>query len=132
MSWQAYIDEQLMVPLRGGGALTAAAILGEDGGVWAASPAFPEVSDAEVAAVMRGFADVGSLAAAGLRLGGVKYMVVAGEPGEVIRGKKGAGGAVVKKTATALVVGLYDEGAAPGDVNVAVEGLGDYLKEQGI
>lgn len=27
----------------------------------------------------------------GIRIGGEKYMMVAGEPGEVLRGKKGAG-----------------------------------------
>ena len=33
----------------------------------------------------------GTLAQNGLKVGGVKYMVIAGEPGAVHRGKKGAG-----------------------------------------
>ena len=36
-------------------------------------------------------ASAGTLAQNGLKVGGVKYMVIAGEPGAVHRGKKGAG-----------------------------------------
>ncbi len=36
-------------------------------------------------------------------------------------------GIVVKKTNTAMVIGLFDEGVQPGDCNVVVENLGDYL-----
>jgi profilin len=121
-----------MVELPGGGQLTHAAILGHDGGVWASSPNFPEISDAEVTALVNGFNDPTQLATNGIKLAGEKYMMVAGEPGEVIRGKKGLGGVTVKKTVTALVVGVYGEGVAPGDCNVVVENLGDYLKDQGI
>lgn len=37
---------------------------------------------------MKDFDEPGSLAPTGLHLGGIKYMVIAGEPGAVIRGKK--------------------------------------------
>lgn len=132
MSWQAYIDQHLMNALPGGGQLAHAAILGHDGGVWASSTTFPSVSDDEIAAVMSGFTDSSKLATSGLYVGGEKYMVVAGEPGEVIRGKKGPNGVTIKKTNTALVVGVYGEGVTPGECNVVVENLGDYLKDQGI
>ncbi|KAK2079332.1 glutamate-5-semialdehyde dehydrogenase [Prototheca wickerhamii] len=132
MSWQAYIDDHLLATLPGGGQLTHAAILGQDGGLWASSPDFPEVSEDEVTAIMKGFDDAAALAATGLRIGGEKYMVVAGEPGEAIRGKKGPGGVTIKKTATALVFGIYDEGVTGSECNVVVENLGDYLKDQGI
>ena len=59
-------------------------------------------------------------------------MVIAGDPGAVIRGKKGPSGIVIKKTNTAMVVGAFDEGPQPGDCNVVVENLGDYLVSQGI
>ena len=36
-------------------------------------------------------------------------MVIQGEPGAVIRGKKGSGGVTLKKTGQALVIGIYDE-----------------------
>jgi profilin len=42
----------------------------------------------EIAAIMKDFDEPGSLAPTGLHLGGIKYMVIQGEPGAVIRGKK--------------------------------------------
>lgn len=42
----------------------------------------------EFAAIMKDFEEPGSLAPTGLHLGGTKYMVIQGEPGAVIRGKK--------------------------------------------
>lgn len=130
--FQAYIDDHLLAELPGGGHLAHAAIIGLDGGVWAQSAAFPAVTDAEIAAITGSFDDNSALAQSGLRMAGEKYMVIAGEPGEVVRGKKGSGGITVKKTATAMVVGIYEEGVTAGECNVVVENLGDYLKEQGI
>lgn len=40
---------------------------------------------------MKDFDEPGSLAPTGLHLGGTKYMVIQGEPGAVIRGKKVCG-----------------------------------------
>ncbi|KAL6770886.1 PRO1 [Auxenochlorella protothecoides x Auxenochlorella symbiontica] len=132
MSWQAYIDDHLLAELPGGGVLAHAAILGHDGGVWASSPDFPDITEAEVDAIVAGFDDSSALAVNGLHIGGEKYMVVAGEPGEAIRGKKGSGGVTIKKTTTALVFGIYGEGVTGSECNVVVENLGDYLKDQGI
>ena len=42
----------------------------------------------EITAVMNDFSEPGTLAPTGLYLGGTKYMVIQGEPGAVIRGKK--------------------------------------------
>lgn len=42
----------------------------------------------EINAIMNDFSEPGSLAPTGLYLGGTKYMVIQGEPGAVIRGKK--------------------------------------------
>ena len=44
----------------------------------------------------------------------------------------GQGGLTVKKTNSALVVGIYGEGCQPADCNITVERLGDYLIDQGI
>ncbi|KAJ7294404.1 hypothetical protein O6H91_Y259000 [Diphasiastrum complanatum] len=43
MSWQSYVDEHLMMDLGRGQHLSAAAILGQDGSVWAQSASFPAV-----------------------------------------------------------------------------------------
>jgi len=42
MSWQTYVDDHLMCDVAGN-RLTAAAILGQDGSVWAQSNNFPQV-----------------------------------------------------------------------------------------
>ncbi|VFQ84690.1 unnamed protein product [Cuscuta campestris] len=80
---------------------------------------------------MQDFEKPGTLAPTGLHLGGEKYMVIQGEPGAVIRGKKGPGGITIKKTGQALLVGIYNEPMTPGQCNVVVEKLGDYLIDQG-
>ncbi|CAK9869971.1 unnamed protein product [Sphagnum jensenii] len=132
MSWQSYVDDHLMCHVSGGNTLTAAAIVGQDGLVWAQSGGFPEVTQTEIANIVEGFEDNSTLPQHGLFLGGTKYMVIQGDPGAVIRGKKGQGGVTVKKTNSALVIGIYNEPITPGECNIVVERLGDYLVEQGI
>ncbi|KAL6215540.1 hypothetical protein ACLB2K_014969 [Fragaria x ananassa] len=104
MSWQQYVDEHLMCDIDGN-ALTAAAILGQDGSIWSQSSNFPQFKPEEIAAIMKDFDQPGTLAPTGLFLGGTKYMVIQGEAGAVIRGKKGSGGVTVKKTNQALIIG---------------------------
>ncbi|DBA71234.1 TPA: Glutamate 5-kinase [Trebouxia sp. C0005] len=117
MSWQTYVDDHLLVPLPNGGQLSHAAIVGQDGGVWAQDAA----------------GGYGGLGQSGVKLGGTKYMLIAGEPGSVVRGKKGQeDGVTVKKTMTALVIGIYSKGVQPADCNVIVENMGDYLAGQNI
>ncbi|XP_078439082.1 profilin-2-like [Wolffia australiana] len=130
MSWQTYVDDHLLCEVDGQ-TLTAAAIVGHDGSVWAQSATFPAINPEEVAGIMTDFAQPGHLAPTGLFLGGTKYMVIQGEPGAVIRGKKGSGGVCVKKTVMALIIGIYQEPMAPGQCNMVVERLGDYLIDQG-
>ena len=92
MSWQPYIDDHLLADLPHGGRLEHAAITGHSGDVWAQSPSFPELSLEEAAAILEGFDDQAKLAQQGLYVGGVKYIVIAGEEGAVIRGQKGRDG----------------------------------------
>lgn len=130
MSWQNYVDDHLMVELSGGRSLSSGAIIGLDGGVWAKSADFPEVSPEEMDALTTGFSDPSTLEEKGIVLNGVKYFTIQGERGTVIRGKKGEAGLTIKKTNKAMVVGIYGSGVAPGECNVAVENLADYLIEQ--
>jgi len=82
---------------------------------------------------MNGFASLekdghtGELGGVGIKLGDAKFQVVPGDE-TVIRGKSKGGGACIKRTNTALVVGIYEEPVVAGDCNVIVENLGDYLK----
>eukprot|EP00250_Pteridium_aquilinum_P002680 c12905_g1_i1 orf=261-662(+) len=132
MSWDTYVDEHLMCGLQSGHTLTSAAIIGLEGGIWASSDKFPEIKPQEITDIVNAFSDNNStLAQRGLFIGGTKYLVVQGEAGVVIRGKKGAGGVTIKKTNLALVVGIYDEPVTGGECNTIVEKLGDYLLDQG-
>ncbi|EIE23052.1 Profilin/allergen [Coccomyxa subellipsoidea C-169] len=131
MSWQEYVDDHLMCELPNGGTLKSAAIVGLDGGVWAQSADFPALGDDEVAKIVKGFTDPSVLATGGLYLGGVKYLSISPDPA-VIRGKKGQDGVTVKKTVSALVIGIYGEGVQPADGNIVVENLADYLTNTGI
>jgi len=38
----------------------------------------------------------------------------------------------IKKTVSGLVIGMYGESVTPGECNLVVENLADYLKDQGI
>ncbi|KAH9618966.1 hypothetical protein KSS87_020302 [Heliosperma pusillum] len=130
MSWQGYVDDHLMCDVEGH-TLTSAAIYGLDGSLWAKSEKFPELKSEEITAVLEDFITPGHLAPTGLHLGGSKYMVIQGEPGAVIRGKKGPGGACIKKTGQCVLFGIYDEPMNPGQCNLVVERLGDYLIDNG-
>ncbi|KAL0397025.1 UNVERIFIED_CONTAM: Profilin [Sesamum calycinum] len=159
MSWQSYIDDHLMCDVEGVH-LHAAAILGLDGSVWAQSAAFPQFKPEEIANIVKDFDEPGFLAPNGLFLAGAKYMVIQGEPGAVVRGKKAmdhwyslvsyildkyrvftrfltnsgewSGGITIKKTGQALIFGIYEEPMTPGQCNMVVEKMGDYLIDQGM
>lgn len=45
---------------------------------------------------------------------------------------QGPGGITIKKTGQALVFGVYEEPVTPGQCNMVVERLGDYLIDQGL
>ncbi|XP_051113757.1 profilin-3 [Andrographis paniculata] len=133
MSWQTYVDDHLMCDIDGTGHhLSAAAILGHDGVVWAQSATFPKFKPEEINAILTDFEEPGHLAPTGLFLGGDKFMVIQGEPGVVIRGKKGSGGITIKKTGQSLIFGVYEEPVTPGQCNIVVERLADYLIDQGM
>ncbi|KAK4283895.1 hypothetical protein QN277_000797 [Acacia crassicarpa] len=153
MSWQTYLDEHLMYQVEGKH-LNSAAIVGQDGSVWAQSATFPQLKPEEITAIMNDFAEPGSLAPNGLYLGGTKYMVIEGEPGLLIRGMKvydnfcgfhyrhllslflhcslGAGGVTIKKTTQALVIGIYEEPMAPGHCDKIVKRVGADLIDHGL
>lgn len=125
------------IVITGGGTLSGAAIVGQDGGIWAQTPDFPAITPEQVAAIMEGLEDPAKLGATGIRIGGpgeaeTKYFLIPSEAGSVLRGRFKNDGVVIKKTTSALVVGMFSEGVPAGDANVRVEDLGDYLISQGI
>lgn len=124
MSWQAYVDTNLL----GTGKIAHAAILGQKGGVWAASSDF-KISPPEQDAILKAFTNAthaDKLRAEGIRLAGVKYFTLSVE-GRTIQGKKGADGTVIVKTDQAILVAVYKGPMQAPEVTPVVESLADYL-----
>ncbi|KAL0426957.1 UNVERIFIED_CONTAM: Profilin-3 [Sesamum latifolium] len=136
MSWQTYVDEHLMCDIDGqaGLRLSASAILGHDGVVWAQSSSFPQFKPYEINGILTDFNEPGHLAPTGLFLGGTKYGDSRRAWGSHSWQKAmiGSGGITIKKTGQALVFGLYEEPVTPGQCNMVVERLADYLIDQGL
>ena len=65
MSWQSYVDDQLLATK----AVTKAAIAGHDGTIWATSEGFA-VSTEEVKVILANFAENEKLAQNGITIGG--------------------------------------------------------------
>lgn len=129
MTWDEYIEENLLHEIKEGTGRTLAfaAIIGLDGGVWAQSSEFPDATTEQLETLIAAFDDESILQEKGIHLGEQRYIVIKGEPGSVIRGKKGSAGFTAKKTNTAFVIGGYAEGTQPGECNVIVEKVADDL-----
>ena len=134
MFWDTYLQD-LMEELPHGGTLNAAGILSQqDGTLWAQSPTFPVVQPEQVAALLHAFnsyehqGHVGDLGSTGMAIGNEKFQLVRCDS-SVLRGKGRDGGCTVKRTLTALVVGMYKQppGPAGQDCNMVVEKLGERL-----
>lgn len=121
MSWQDYVDKQLMASR----CVTKAAIAGHDGNVWAKSEAF-EISKDEVAKIVAGFDNESLLTSGGLTIAGTRYIYLSGTD-RIIRAKLGKVGVHCMKTQQAVVISLYEEPIQPQQAASVVEKLGDYL-----
>merc|ERR1712122_299885 len=103
MSWQSYVDEQLIAS----GMVTAAAIAGHDVNNWGPN-----------------------LAMGGVNVNGFKFMFLSSNE-KVVRGKKGSSGVHIYKTSQAVIIARYDEPIVAEQCAVTTEKLGDYLVSVG-
>ncbi|CAF2069865.1 hypothetical protein Bca4012_087428 [Brassica carinata] len=93
----------------------------------------------EISGINSVFAEPGMLAPTGLFISGIKYMIIQGELNVVIRGKKcyfllyivGSWWCYNKEDHPSLGL-FYDEPMTPGQYNMVVERLDDYLTESGL
>ena len=125
MSWQAYVDSNLV----GSGKVSRAAILGQQGGVWAASPGY-NLSAAEQKAVIDAVCPEVTHPANGITLAGRKFITVRTDV-RSIYGRKQQDGLAVVKTKQGILVAEYDAPIQAGESTVVVEGLADYLVSVG-
>ncbi|XP_026756876.1 profilin [Galleria mellonella] len=121
MSWQDYVDKQLMASR----CVTKAAIAGHDGNVWAKSEGF-EISKDEVGKIVAGFENESLLTSGGVTIAGTRYIYLSGTE-RIIRAKLGKVGVHCMKTQQAVVISLYEEPIQPQQAASVVEKLGDYL-----
>jgi len=123
MSWQDILD----VGLLRSGKITQAAIVGQDGEVWAES-AGCNITEAERGAIMQGFE---TYPAREIFVGGRRYSTTMGCLDVLLAKRKDGGGCVVKKTGQSVIIAEY---ISTADVMAAlslVERLADYLIPQG-
>ncbi|KAJ7220680.1 profilin [Mycena pura] len=126
MSWQAYVDTNLV----GDESIARAAILGQQGGVWAISEEY-ELSLPEQNAIIGAFDKLEDVQANGLTLNGRKFFTTTtDEERRSIYLRKGTSGCVIFKTEQAILVAEYEAPAQAPDAVKVVEGLADYLIEQ--
>ncbi|KAG7154319.1 profilin-like [Homarus americanus] len=121
MSWQNYVDQQLM----GSGLVAKAVIAGHDGTLWAKSNNI-EPTREELVKLSTSFSDQSNLAMTGVHIGGEKFFYLSGTD-KVIRCKKGKAGMHSMKTLQAVLVAVFEEPIQHPQVASIVESLGDYL-----
>lgn len=125
MSWQEYIDKQLMAS----GVVKHAVIAGHDGNIWAKDDQFNPTED-DLSKVFKGFSDKAFLQTSGLTIAGDRYIYLSGDE-KIIRAKRGKIGVHCMKTKQAIVVALYEDPIQPQQCATVVEKLGDYLESCG-
>ncbi|KAG8994491.1 profilin, required for normal timing of actin polymerization in response to thermal stress [Tulasnella sp. JGI-2019a] len=121
MSWQEYVDTNLV----GSGKVTRAAILGQQGGVWATSSGF-SITPTEQTAILNIFKNPENAQASGVRIAGTKYFALQ-VTDKFLYGKQGANGCVIRKTTQAVIVAVYDSPIQAPECNTVVEKLADYF-----
>merc|ERR1712215_58838 len=121
MSWQSYVDDQLIST----NMIKNAVIAGHDGNIWASSTGF-NVTAAELKVILDRYTNTDLMAMNGLMVGGTKYMFLSAND-RVIRGKKGQAGVHCIKTVQALIVCVYEEPVVPEQAATVTEKLGEYL-----
>jgi len=121
MSWQNYVDDQLM----SSGLVEKAVIAGHDGTIWAKSDNITPSQD-ELAKLASCFADQMPLTMSGVLIGGEKYVYLSGTD-KVIRCKRGKSGIHCMRTNQAVLIAVFTEPVQHQQVATVVENLGDYL-----
>ncbi|KAI6134615.1 profilin [Pisolithus croceorrhizus] len=130
MSWQTYVDNNLV----GTGKVSKAAIIGQAGGVWAASPGY-NLSPAEQKAIVNAFKNLPEAQAHGVRLAGRKFFVLNAAGDQILGKDKASGylprradGCTIVKTKQAILVTEYAAPIQHPESVPVVVALADYLK----
>lgn len=138
MSWDAYVTNNLMCPTDSdGNTLHSAALLGLDGGVWAKSPQYPNMTTEEVLKLGQAFSwntQSQTPFPSSIMIGGEKWLTARIDDDEGIVIARGSGdksscGFIAAKSVRAVVIGIYQEPITKGPIcRKIVTALQDYLK----
>lgn len=121
MTWDAYVDS---LKQRG---MAHGAICGIQGDWFVASEG-SGITLEQLKVILNNYGK-DSMYATGVKLGGTKYMYLSSQDFSPypLRVKKGAGGAHIVKSATTMMVGVYDETKKAEEAAVAVESVVESL-----
>lgn len=125
MSWQSYVDDQLLNTKM----VTHAVICGHDGNIWATSNSFG-VTPEELRSLISKYNNTDQLAQSGVTIAQKKYMYLSSTE-KVIRAKKGTSGVHAIKTTQTYIVCVYEDPIVPEQAASVTEKLGDYLIQVG-
>ncbi|GJE98237.1 profilin [Phanerochaete sordida] len=125
MSWQVYVDQNLV----GTGQVARAAILGQQGGIWARSAGFSLSAD-EQKAILTVHSNLDYTRVRGITLNGKKYDTVQIDKSSFL-GKAGDNGCIIIRTKQAIIVALSIVPVHLVQAQAVVQDLADYLVSQG-
>jgi len=101
MSWQSYVDDQLIATK----VIKQAVIAGHDGNIWASSAGFAVTAE-ELKSLLGKYASTEQLAMNGVMIGGLKYMFLSATD-RVVRAKKGTSGIHAIKTVQGMATNIF-------------------------
>ncbi|GJQ12398.1 hypothetical protein GpartN1_g4354.t1 [Galdieria partita] len=125
MSWQVYVDQQLL----GSGRVKEAAICSLDGNIWARSAGF-QASTEELKKLIATFQQTQEAAQNGIFLGNKKYFFLRSTE-DTVYGKWGEDGFVAMQTNMCLIVAIFTKPVSAAECATAVGRIVDYLKSAG-
>eukprot|EP00168_Porphyra_purpurea_P019398 TRINITY_DN770_c0_g1_i1.p2 TRINITY_DN770_c0_g1~~TRINITY_DN770_c0_g1_i1.p2 ORF type:complete len:144 (+),score=44.11 TRINITY_DN770_c0_g1_i1:648-1079(+) len=142
MSWQSYIDDQLLAA-----GFCYASINGHDGSLWACSKGYTVLPEEAIKlAELLGGTSLDSIASTGFPLAGQKYAYTRGEVDDdeggvpFLQGRckeegKSSQGCIIMRTGQAVIIAVHDPaysgGATFGKVNIEISRIADYFVESG-
>ena len=125
MSWQEYVDDQIMAD----GHVKKAAIIGLDGEIWAKTENCDITTD-EAELFASNYTNVSHFYANGIIMAKTKFFYLSGTD-RVLRGKKSKNGFHSIRTESAIIIAIYEEPVTAQHVATIVETLGEYLISYG-
>ncbi|KRY72800.1 Profilin-3, partial [Trichinella pseudospiralis] len=125
MSWNDLVQNNLI----GTQCVSKAAICSLDGQIWGVSDNF-QLTQQEALAAANAFKNKEGIQANGLKLEGKKYFVLQADDERII-GKRESSGFFVYKTASTIIISIYQDGIQPEQCSKHTGALADHFRRTG-